>query len=76
MIEMLYHLQLNAALGPTMKFLGQQLDASAASSWAGALALLVVAGGLFEWRRRDFARRWGAIQAEIEHIIAQREGRA
>ncbi|MEK8052103.1 branched-chain amino acid ABC transporter permease [Ideonella sp. DXS22W] len=76
MIEMLYHLQLNAALGPTMKFLGVQLDASAAGSWAGAVALLVVAGGLFEWRRRDFARIWGGIQAEIEHIIAQREGRA
>lgn len=76
MIEMLYHLQLNAALGPTMKFLGVPLDASAAGSWAGAAALLVVAGGLFEWRRRHFARLWGGIQAEIEHIIAQREGRA
>ena len=76
MIEMMYHLQLNAALGPTMKFLGVALDASSAASWGGAIGLLAVAGGLFEWRRRGFARDWGAIQAEIEHIIQQREARA
>ncbi len=76
MIEMLYHLQLNAALGPTMKFLGVALDASTAASWGGALALLVIGGSLFEWRRRSFAQTWGAIQSEIEHSIQQREGRA
>jgi branched-chain amino acid transport system permease protein len=76
MIEMMYHLQLNAALGPTMKFLGVLLDASTAASWLGAMALLVVGGGLFEWRRRSFARDWGAVQAEIEHQIKQREARA
>ena len=76
MIEMMYHLQLNAALGPTMKFLGVMLDAASAASWLGAIALLVVGGGLFEWRRRSFARDWGAVQAEIEHETKQREARA
>ncbi|OYU93429.1 MAG: branched-chain amino acid ABC transporter permease, partial [Burkholderiales bacterium PBB5] len=76
MIEMMYHLQLNAALGPTMKFLGVALDAGTAGSWLGAIGLLVVGGGLFEWRRRGFARDWGAIQSEIEQMIQQREARA
>jgi branched-chain amino acid transport system permease protein len=76
MIEMMYHLQLNAALGPTMQFLGVALDASTAASWLGAIALLVVGGGLFEWQRRHFARAWGQVQSEIEHSIAQREARA
>jgi len=76
MIEMLYHLQLNAALGPKMSYLGVALDASTTASWLGAAALMAVGAGLFEWRRRAFARTWGAVQSEIEHTIQQREGRA
>ena len=36
MIEMLYHLQLNTALGPEMNFLGARLDAKGPYSWFGA----------------------------------------
>ncbi len=32
MIEMVYHLQLNAALGPEMKFMGATLDAQASTA--------------------------------------------
>ena len=73
MIEMLYHLQLNAALGPKMGFLGQTLDAQAAPSWLGAVALLLLGATMFEWRRRSFSRVWGTIAEEIEREIKRRE---
>ena len=72
MIEMLYHLQLNAALGPKMPFLGLTLDATSAACWTAALALLLVGAALFEWRRRNFTLQWGAIAEEIEREIQRR----
>src|ERR1700712_2118250 len=45
MVEMLYHLQLNEALGPVMKFGGVMLNAKGAPAWLGA-ALLVVGGAV------------------------------
>jgi branched-chain amino acid transport system permease protein len=36
MVEMTYHLQLNAALGPEMNFLGATINAKALGSWFGA----------------------------------------
>ena len=73
MIEMLYHLQLNAALGPVLKFLGLPLDASQPLTWAAAVAVLAAGAALFEWRRRGFAHDWGTVQAEIAHELQQRE---
>ena len=72
MIEMLYHLQLNAALGPKMPFLGLTLDATSAACWTAALALLLVGAALFEWRRRNFTLQWGAIAEEIEREVQRR----
>jgi branched-chain amino acid transport system permease protein len=76
MIEMVYHLQLNAALGPEVAFMGSKLNASAPASWAGAAAVLLVGAGLFEVARRRFARRWGDIQGEIERQIKAKEAAA
>ena len=73
MIEMLYHLQLNAALGPKMGFLGVTLNAQSVPSWVGAALLLALGAGLFEWRRRGFSRVWGAIAEEIERETKRRE---
>jgi branched-chain amino acid transport system permease protein len=73
MIEMVYHLQLNAALGPQLKFLGATLDAKGASSWFGALFVLATGVGLFELARRHFVRQWGEIQSFIEKEIKRRE---
>ena len=72
MVEMTYHLQLNEALGPVMKYLGLSLDAKAASSWIGALVVLLIGVVLFEVARRRFAKKWGQTQEAIEHIIQQR----
>ena len=73
MIEMLYHLQLNTALGPEMNFLGARLDAKGPYSWFGAGFVLLTGLGLFELCRRKFAREWGEIQESIEEEIKRRE---
>jgi branched-chain amino acid transport system permease protein len=73
MIEMLYHLQLNPALGPTLQFLGAQIDAHSVDSWSGALLLFAVGVGLFEYTRRLFHEQWGTIQEDIEKEIKRRE---
>jgi branched-chain amino acid transport system permease protein len=73
MIEMVYHLQLNAALGPELTFLGVALNAGALDSWFGAGFLLVTGFGLFELTRRSFKREWDEIQAEIAREIRLKE---
>ncbi len=73
MIEMLYHLQLNQALGPTMHFLGAALDAKATDSWVGAGLLLATGAAMFELSRRGFARDWAKAQEEIEIEVRRRE---
>ena len=73
MVEMTYHLQLNAALGPVMTFLGATLDATALSSWFGAVFVLLTGLGLFELCRRQFRQQWSRIQEEIEHQIKRGE---
>jgi len=73
MIEMIYHLQLNTALGPKMSFMGATLDASRVDSWFGSVFVLLTGIGLFELSRRHFVRQWGEIQEEIEKEIKRRE---
>jgi branched-chain amino acid transport system permease protein len=73
MIEMVYHLQLSASLGPELKFLGVTLDAKGLESWFGAGLVLLTGVALFELSRREFLRHWGAIQEEIEKEIKRRE---
>jgi len=73
MLEMIYHLQLNAALGPGMKFMGATLDTTSADSWFGAAFVLATGVVLFELARREFVRQWGTIQEEIEKEIKRRE---
>jgi branched-chain amino acid transport system permease protein len=73
MIEMVYHLQLNDALGPEMRFMGATLNARSLDSWFGAALVLLVGAALFELTRRHFAQQWGTIQEEIEKEIKRRE---
>ncbi|MGZ5785725.1 MAG: branched-chain amino acid ABC transporter permease [Ramlibacter sp.] len=73
MIEMVYHLKLNAALGPELHFMGAALNAQGASSWFGAAFVMVTGIGLFEVARRHFARQWGEIQEFIEKEMKRRE---
>jgi branched-chain amino acid transport system permease protein len=73
MIEMVYHLQLNGALGADMKFMGATLNAKGFDTWFGAGFVLVTGIALFELTRREFVRQWGTVQEEIEKEIKRRE---
>jgi len=74
LVEMVYHLQLNAALGDEVIFLGLPLDTRSASSWFGAAWVLATGLGLFELARRQCRQQWLQIQAEL--ALAQRGGAA
>ncbi|MDR2991969.1 MAG: branched-chain amino acid ABC transporter permease [Burkholderiaceae bacterium] len=73
LVEMIYHLQLDAALGPKLNFLGSRLDTSLADNWVGATLLLLIGLALFAFARKYFVRAWNDVQEEIEAEIAQRE---
>jgi branched-chain amino acid transport system permease protein len=73
MIEMVYHLQLNEALGPTLKFMGATLNAKGVDAWFGACFVLAVGVAMFEVSRRQFVREWGHAQEAIEKEIKKRE---
>jgi branched-chain amino acid transport system permease protein len=75
MIEMIYHLQLNAALGTEMPFMGVTLNANGLDSWFGSAFVLFTGLGLFELCRRQFVTDWGDIQEDIEKEIKRREAR-
>ena len=73
MIEMVYHLQLNAALGDELTFLGATLNARSPNSWVGSIFVMLTGLGLFEIARRHFLREWNEIQTDIEKEIKRRE---
>ena len=73
MIEMVYHLQLNSAMGDTVKFMGVMLNARGVDSWFGAAFVMATGLGLFELARRQYVQEWGEVQEEIEKEIKRRE---
>ena len=73
MIEMVYHLQLNSALGPELTFLGGTLNSKSLNSWFGSGFVMLTGLGLFEICRRQFAREWEQIQESIEKEIKRME---
>jgi len=74
MVEMLYHIKLNEALGPTMSFAHITLDTRSTNTWLGATLVLAVGLGLFELVRRRFVAQWSQIQEEIEAQLARQQG--
>ncbi|MDP1531559.1 MAG: branched-chain amino acid ABC transporter permease [Rhodoferax sp.] len=52
LLEMLYHLQRGAALGPELPFFGVTLNIDEPYSWLGAAAVLLIGLMLFELSRR------------------------
>jgi branched-chain amino acid transport system permease protein len=73
LIEMVYHLQLGAATGQELSFIGLRLDTRGWAAWLGAALALAVGFGVFELARRRFARHWSEVQSEIELEIKRRE---
>ena len=72
-VEMVYHLQLGAAMGPELRFLGATLNVHSLDSWFGCIFVLLTGIGLFEVSRRSFMADWGEVQVEIEKEIKRRE---
>jgi branched-chain amino acid transport system permease protein len=73
-VEMVYHLQLNDTAGPDLSYLGLQVSVRSALDWAAAWSVLAAGVVLLEWVRRPFARRWAAIQQDIEAAQRLKEG--
>ena len=73
LIEMVYHVQLNAAQGPGVPFMGFTLDSRSLTSWIGALLVLAVGLTMFEFARRKFAAKWSSIQEFIQNEVQRRE---
>jgi branched-chain amino acid transport system permease protein len=65
LVEMIYHLQLDAANGPELAFAGWVLNTDSATTWGISLALLAIGLLVFETVRRRFTLIWSDIQTEI-----------
>lgn len=73
LIELIYHVQLNSGQGPTVTYLGTQLDTGSAAVWIGAAAVALVGGLAFDRVRRRFVGAWGQAQEEIAARFERRE---
>lgn len=73
MVEMVYHMQLNQAIGPELTFLNIGLNTKSAASWAGAAAVMLLGLSVFEFTRRRFAVQWSLTQEFIETEIKRKE---
>ncbi len=65
MVEMIYHQQLNAAVGPELKFMGVTLNALRPSTWLASGMVFLVGLILFELARRKFLTQWSRVQDQI-----------
>lgn len=66
LIEMIYHMQLNAAVGSEVKYLGMRLDAATVAPWLGAVVVALIGALAVHQVGRRFAHAWGKAQEEIE----------
>jgi branched-chain amino acid transport system permease protein len=71
LVEMLYHRQLNAALGPTLIFMGLNLNAGGFASWLASACVCLAGLTWFEAVRRRFVKRWELIQFELARTQGQ-----
>jgi len=56
LLEMVYHLQLDAALGPELSFIGITLNVKEVGSWMGSGLVMLTGLGLFALSRRQLVR--------------------
>ncbi len=66
LIELVYHLQLAATLGPELDFAGMRLSTAGITSWLGAGLTLLIGMACFELMRRPLLRKWKAIGSVLE----------
>lgn len=68
-VEMTYHLTLDIALGPQVRFFGFALDTQRLEAWVLAITLVGASFAAFDYTRRQFKAEWDRIQVEIEDWI-------
>ena len=66
LVEMIYHIQLDAALGPDLSFMGSILVVDQPATWAGAVLILLTGLALLVLGKRAFSKRWNLIQEQIQ----------
>jgi branched-chain amino acid transport system permease protein len=76
MIEMIYHLQLNSAMGDAVHYGGLTLHARSALHWIVSAAVFAVGALVLDRARRRYMAEWGQIQSEIENAVRKSEGSA
>ncbi|THU02757.1 branched-chain amino acid ABC transporter permease [Lampropedia puyangensis] len=69
LIEMIYHLQMNAIMSTQFTFMGQTLDVASAMHWSVIVGWTVLTVGVFLWVRKGFVKRWHQQQELIEADI-------
>ena len=73
LIEMLYHIALDADGGPVMHLFGRDIDTSRITPWGAAAALVVIAALAFYRFKKPFQQQWGEVNAEIEDALRKAE---
>ena len=76
LIELTYHLTLEAGGASTIAVFGFPFDTRGPETWTFVVAMLVGGGVAFEYMRRRFKREWDAIQVEIEDWVRENPERA
>ncbi len=66
LVEMIYHIQLDSALGPEMSFMGTVLNVDQPATWVGSVLILLVGIALLALGKRFFVKRWNLIQEQIQ----------
>jgi branched-chain amino acid transport system permease protein len=68
LIEMTYHLQLNAAMSPVLKMGIGSFDTSSATVWCLVAAWVFVGAFVLAWAWRPFHARWSQAWQEMESL--------
>ena len=72
-VEMAYQIQVAAGSGSALTIAGIPLDSSSHTSWAVAIAVMVVGGAAFEYWRRKFAKVWSDGEERIAEAAKKAE---
>jgi len=76
LIELTYHLTLEAGGATTVKVFGFPLDTHSVETWTFVVVLLLGGAIAFEYMRRRFKQEWDSIQVEIEDWVRENPERA
>jgi branched-chain amino acid transport system permease protein len=68
-VEMLYHLTLEAVNGTVIRLFGFMVDTAAPSGWFVAAVLLAIGGFGFWQAKKAFKQAWDEVNTEIEDMI-------